>query len=792
MNLARCSRTRHLATLTSLALLVSDANGLETATQLVGPGATDASPLVERCPTFHWGATEPAVRQQLVVFALEQGPGGDAVSEEPALQVDLPGTARGFSPALGECLEPGRYVWAVLATHQASGELGVPNERTVWSSTLRFEVDSASTALAGPGNMPLASDTSASGRRDDNRPRARGENVSAGRSGTKVSTAGSAATAPAAVRGQSLDANDSHGVAGTTMAPGGAGVAAANEAGGADVFIDGAADDETNTLISQSTLDRPSAESEVFRFTNSGSGSLTLEVDGEEVATGPVVSNVDVGTGLLGGGNGDVTLQADLATLQARVSATCPAGSSIRAIDGAGAITCEVDDSGELSAGNQLVLNGDVLDVVEGPGSTLDADTIDGLEAADLAPATHAHLGASWTGFATNGFAVANTSTFNSAKGLLGEILTTGAGAFSAGVHGYNRGTGGSGIGVWGQQDGSGWGVYGITPSGSGVYGTSTSGTGVFGLASGTTGLNYGVYASSNSASGYGLFATGAGRAIRAVSSAAGAVVEVDSSYTGNLDSYGIQAEAETAGLYGKGHHGAWGESVAPPGFDGVTSGVRGTGNGASSYLAFWDDGLGTSRSYGVFGNEGDADIARAGFFLGSVDVLGTLTKAAGSFLIDHPLDPENKTLSHSFVESPDMMNIYNGNVTLDQNGEAWIELPEWFEALNRDFRYQLTGIGQFAPLYVAERVRNNRFKIAGGERGMTVSWQVTGIRQDTWANENRIPVEEDKLPGLRGRLIHPEAFGQPPERGMHFVHEAVHEAELDRAPSPPTSSQHE
>ena len=50
------------------------------------------------------------------------------------------------------------------------------------------------------------------------------------------------------------------------------------------------------------------------------------------------------------------------------------------------------------------------------------------------------------------------------------------------------------------------------------------------------------------------------------------------------------------------------------------------------------------------------------------------------------------------------MMNIYNGNVITDANGEAVVALPEWFEALNRDFRYQLTVIGQFAQAIVAEK----------------------------------------------------------------------------------------
>jgi hypothetical protein len=142
------------------------------------------------------------------------------------------------------------------------------------------------------------------------------------------------------------------------------------------------------------------------------------------------------------------------------------------------------------------------------------------------------------------------------------------------------------------------------------------------------------------------------------------------------------------------------------------------------------------------------------------LSVSGSLSKGSGSFKIDHPLGPENKYLYHSFVESPDMMNVYNGNVILDEYGEAWIEMPEWFGALNRDFRYQLTCIGGFAPVYIAEEISENYFKIAGGQPDMKVSWQITGVRQDAYAEANRIPIEEYKPEGERGTYLHPDAFG--------------------------------
>ena len=149
-----------------------------------------------------------------------------------------------------------------------------------------------------------------------------------------------------------------------------------------------------------------------------------------------------------------------------------------------------------------------------------------------------------------------------------------------------------------------------------------------------------------------------------------------------------------------------------------------------------------------------------AAYLAGNVHVGGALDKASGSFKIDHPLAPTEKYLSHSFVESPDMKNIYDGVVTLDTSGEAAVQLPEWFDALNMDFRYQLTAIGGPGPnLHVASEIMSNRFKIAGGPPGMKVSWQVTGTRRDAWANAHRVQVEEEKTGVERGHYLYPDLY---------------------------------
>ncbi|MGA9427529.1 MAG: hypothetical protein WBV33_20790, partial [Terracidiphilus sp.] len=148
----------------------------------------------------------------------------------------------------------------------------------------------------------------------------------------------------------------------------------------------------------------------------------------------------------------------------------------------------------------------------------------------------------------------------------------------------------------------------------------------------------------------------------------------------------------------------------------------------------------------------------------GNLWVNGSIQKGSGTFIIDHPLDPANKFLSHSFVESPDMMNIYNGNVVTDSHGFATVELPGYFEALNQDFRYQLTVIGQFAQAIVAQEIANNRFTIQTDKPQVKVSWQVTGIRHDAYAEAHRVKVEEDKPAGERGTYLHPELFLAKPD----------------------------
>jgi hypothetical protein len=226
----------------------------------------------------------------------------------------------------------------------------------------------------------------------------------------------------------------------------------------------------------------------------------------------------------------------------------------------------------------------------------------------------------------------------------------------------------------------------------------------------------------------------------------------------------------------GSGVDGAGGDAAAIGDYGGAGGSFQGGGStalgvgGGDGVDGYGGPSGGTGGAgNGIYGSPGQGysdgvNWGLAGKFNGDVFVSGSLAKAGGSFVIDHPTDAANKYLYHSFVESPDMMNIYNGNVVTDAGGAATVTMPDWFEALNRDFRYQLTVIGQQAQAWVASEVVNRAFTIKTDKGNVKVSWQVTGIRQDAWANAHRIPVEVDKPAEYRGHYLHPELFGHEGE----------------------------
>jgi hypothetical protein len=358
---------------------------------------------------------------------------------------------------------------------------------------------------------------------------------------------------------------------------------------------------------------------------------------------------------------------------------------------------------------------------------------------------------------------VSQTNTAGSgAAGIVGKVASTKATGDSAGVLGTNAVTGSAGAGVKGTHAGGGSGVTG-TSAGNG-YGTNGAGgyCGAYGSGGSYGGIFYG-----NNTGAYGVYGSGSSTGLYGSGGTYGVQGYGPTAVYGS-GSTGVSGVGSTAGVQGNG-------SGSAPGVRGDSASYRGVAGygpnsglfGSSAYVGTWSTSSGsggygvyaeatatTSQNYGVFGKS-SSSAGFAGYFQGNVAVAGTLSKSGGSFKIDHPLDPDGKYLSHSFVESPDMMNVYNGNVVLDGNGEATVDLPDYFEALNQDFRYQLTPIGGPAQLYVKREVEGNRFEIAGGTAGLKVSWQVTGVRHDAWAEANRIVVEEPKSKSERGKRLH-------------------------------------
>ena len=220
-------------------------------------------------------------------------------------------------------------------------------------------------------------------------------------------------------------------------------------------------------------------------------------------------------------------------------------------------------------------------------------------------------------------------------------------------------------------------------------------------------------------------------------------------SISGNWITGVIGGSSQTVGMALGGS--SSGVSITGNSFRGLALGIYYPTSTTSNVLISGNDFTGTPQAFSGTPQSGIVTDPS-----GITYIYGTLQKSAGSFTIDHPLDPLHKNLSHSFVESPDMMNIYNGVIRLDGQGRATVKLPDYFETLNQDFRYQLTPVGAFAPVYVAQKIKGNSFRIAGGKPGMEISWQVTGIRHDDYANAHRIIVEEDKPFRVKGPLNPP------------------------------------
>jgi trimeric autotransporter adhesin len=432
-----------------------------------------------------------------------------------------------------------------------------------------------------------------------------------------------------------------------------------------------------------------------------------------------------------------------------------------------------------IASGNVTAVYGNAT-VASGTGKGVEGDTssTSGTGVAGVANATTGSTQGMWgANFSTSGVGVLGQSYATSGSAIGVEGLS----ASSAGTAGLFNNTGGGKI-LSGQAKGTE--VFSV--NGNGVTQVGTQSTTPAGI------LN----ATSTSAAYAGLTATGWPTQLNDSTPTPGIIA------TGGLATNG--GDVGAPGVVGTGGgagnpNGSTGGGPGVAGFGGAGDnpgeGVAATGgngdNGGAGLFANGGSGsfrggtgviaLGQS-AYGI-PPDGDGLVATtadggtikgadayAGNFTGDVNVTGTIFAGTKDFKIDHPLDPANKYLVHTSVESSEMKNIYDGNVTTDGEGQATVQLPGWFQALNTDFRYQLTVIGQFAQAIVGRKIENNQFEIRTSMPNVEVSWQVTGVRQDPYAKTHPLTIEQEKDTGLRGYYIHPELYGAPPEKQIEWA----------------------
>ncbi|MBL7765598.1 MAG: hypothetical protein JNJ58_05865 [Chitinophagaceae bacterium] len=348
-------------------------------------------------------------------------------------------------------------------------------------------------------------------------------------------------------------------------------------------------------------------------------------------------------------------------------------------------------------------------------------------------------------------------------RGMVGRSVPDPNSFWGIGLEGEGGYFGVNGYSSLGGSGGGNTGVRGLANSDNSSYGMQASAG--YNTAIGV-GNKYGLYAyASGGANNYGVYANLF--SLQPGNVTGGYFKGKQTGVYGEADSASASQTSFIGGFFG------YKEAIGVMGKSSMTNsamfvhsniGVAGSAINTPNYwnVGTYGEALNATYNYAVMGYAPVAANSYAGFFQGDVSVLGNLSKSGGTFKIDHPQDPENKYLIHSFVESPDMMNVYNGNITTDANGFAIVSLPSYFEAENKDFKYQLTVIGTFAQAIIKEEVTANQFVIQTSQPNVKVSWQVTGVRQDAWANANRVVPELEKSAADKGYYLHPELFGKP------------------------------
>lgn len=358
-------------------------------------------------------------------------------------------------------------------------------------------------------------------------------------------------------------------------------------------------------------------------------------------------------------------------------------------------------------------------------------------------------------------YGVRGNADSNTGYGVYGSSPNVGVGGYSTKYGIYGEGTSTTGYGIYGTNFSTGdtVAIYGLAQSNTGIgvkgQGGGSAGTpGVFGL---NPNFGYGVKGQALGSGGVGVFGQ-ASVGLESIATASGMLAYgpvrgVLGQVTGNdLDRVGVEGR-----VYTNGSSGVLGSNLNVAGqTGGVGYGVYGLSDRATDRAMLGDSDATSGTPYGVFGDTDGFGIAL--YASGNFSASGTK-----AFRIDHPLDPANKYLYHYCSESPEPMNTYSGNVTTGANGYAWIELPDYFESINRDLRYQLTVIDDsddFVMAKVTQECKNGRFQVRTNKPNIKVSWRVEGVRNDAYVRHYPPVREEYKPTNERGLYDHPEIFG--------------------------------
>jgi hypothetical protein len=419
-----------------------------------------------------------------------------------------------------------------------------------------------------------------------------------------------------------------------------------------------------------------------------------------------------------------------------------------------------IDEIGEVGVG-PFPGNPAVFQVSDPPGSP-------DLEVAYFG-ATSVPTALSAEALAGSGSGVAVLGTAHSTSGIALQAQAVASTGGTYGVLSYNYSN--AGVALYGNENANNGTTYGAY-----IQDYSTAGTALFADTTATSGTTYAVYGIGHSPSGYaGYFDCPGADAVYVNNSGNGRGVHINTASDTALWAVASNAFAGIDGRNGSTTGRAiYALNSATTGFSYGVYAQSSSTTGTAVYAI----ATGTGSSYGVYGASQAGASGYGVFASGNLGSNGVKT-----FRIDHPSDPAHKYLLHYSTESPEVLNAYSGKVTLNEQGEATVDLPVYFARINKDPRYTLTAVGAPMPLlHVAAEISEEAleqggkagpeepvaacsFRIGGGAAGGKVCWRVEAVRNDRWVQAHGAPVELDKQAPEDGTYEHPELYGQPPEK---------------------------